>query len=379
MVRQNIRSKDAEKLLQVFGVDGEYGRHYSFLKAMAAAWNVLIDPKVRATFKIDLDQVFPQKELVEQSGASAFEHFRNSLWGAKGTGDKGQELELGMVAGALVNEKDIQKSLYTPDVTFPENVPDKEAGIFFSKMLMALSTEGEMMTRYKENSAIDGKKKCIQRIHVTGGTNGILVDALRRYRPFTPSFIGRAEDQCYLLSVLCKKEMPRLAYLHEDGLIMRHDKEAFAHEALKAAKFGNIIGDYIRTLYFSEYARMLTNDVNSLKDILNPFTGCFISRIPVTIVMLRFALKGAGFFEEGNEEYGQRFFFENAPRLEKAIDFIRGDNSMFKQQVDKERKGWNLFYDALDAIENLKNKQDTLASSIVTRAREIIDACKIIN
>ncbi|MFI5293300.1 MAG: hypothetical protein ACHQ02_10580, partial [Candidatus Limnocylindrales bacterium] len=43
-------------LRDVFGVDGAYGRHYSCLKAITALWQVLIDPGVRGTFKIDLDQ-----------------------------------------------------------------------------------------------------------------------------------------------------------------------------------------------------------------------------------------------------------------------------------------------------------------------------------
>jgi len=73
-----------EKYLNIFGVDGEYGRHYSFLKAIAALWNYLIDPEIKATFKIDLDQVFPQKELVDETGKSVFEHFCTDLWGATG-------------------------------------------------------------------------------------------------------------------------------------------------------------------------------------------------------------------------------------------------------------------------------------------------------
>jgi len=96
-------------LRRVFGVDGEYGRHYSFLKAIAAFWNVLIDPEIKATFKIDLDQVFPQSELIEQTGASAFEHFQTPLWGATGRDAEGQPIELGMIAGSLVNQQDIQK------------------------------------------------------------------------------------------------------------------------------------------------------------------------------------------------------------------------------------------------------------------------------
>ncbi|MCK5078242.1 MAG: hypothetical protein KAR38_17805, partial [Calditrichia bacterium] len=183
-------------LHEVFGVDGKYGRHYSFLKAISAFWNVFIDTEIKATFKIDLDQVFPQEKLIKETGLSAFEHFKTPLWGAKGEDIYGNSLELGMIAGALVNHDDIEKSLFTPDVTFPNRKINGDEYIFFSKLPQALSTRAEMMTKYND-SEYDVKSNCINRIHVTGGTNGILVDALKKHKPFTPSFIGRAEDQAY--------------------------------------------------------------------------------------------------------------------------------------------------------------------------------------
>ena len=63
--------RDPQEILEFIGVDGEYGRHYSFLKAISAFWSIFIDPAVKATFKIDLDQVFDQDMLVEQTGESA--------------------------------------------------------------------------------------------------------------------------------------------------------------------------------------------------------------------------------------------------------------------------------------------------------------------
>ena len=349
--------------LEIFGVDGEYGRHYSFLKAISALWAETKNPGVKATFKIDLDQVFPQQELVEQSGASAFEHFKTPLWGARGTDADGNAVELGMIAGALVNERDIHKGLFTPDVLFPAGATSLEEQFFFSKMLMALSTEGELMTRYGEEG-IDGSTECIQRIHVTGGTNGILVDSLKRHRPFTPSFIGRAEDQSYILSVLMA-EGEKLAYIHEDGLIMRHDKEAFAGDAIKAASFGNMIGDYIRTLYFSEYACALTNeDIDAIKEIANPFTGCFITPIPTTVVMMRFCMKAAQFFLAGEHAKGTEFIEASHPRLAHAMEFVRND---LREQYLREREGWNQFYDLLE------KQSDTLRA----KATEIIDSCLV--
>ena len=88
------------------------------MKAMAAFWNVFIEPQVKATFKIDLDQIFPQQTLVEQTGDSAFEYLTTTLWGASGTDFQGRPLELGMIAGVLANESDIDKSLFTSDVPF---------------------------------------------------------------------------------------------------------------------------------------------------------------------------------------------------------------------------------------------------------------------
>ena len=65
--------RDSSALYEIFGVDGNYGRHYSFLKAVSAFWNVMIEPEIKGTFKIDLDQVFAQEELIRETGRSALE------------------------------------------------------------------------------------------------------------------------------------------------------------------------------------------------------------------------------------------------------------------------------------------------------------------
>jgi hypothetical protein len=367
--------KNKVKLLSVFGVDGEYGRHYSFLRAISLFWNIFIQPEIEATFKIDLDQVFPQKELVEQTGASAFEHFKTPLWGAHGSDSNEKPLELGMIAGALVNQKDLDKSLFTPDVPFPNRSPYPDEYIFFSTLPQALSTEAEMMTRYDTNE-LDGKRTCIQRIHVTGGTTGILVDSLRRFRPFTPSFIGRAEDQAYILSVLLNPGT-KPAYVHKDGLIMRHDKKAFVQEAMKSAYVGKLVGDYVRILYFSAYAKALADDVRKLKETIDPFTGCFVSRIPTTVVYLRFAFKAASFFDEHKKEQGLEFVQTGVERIMSALKFVDGDNSLLKQHYEKERLGWNLYYDTLSAVEDGLKNGDAFALELQTKAKSIVSDCAI--
>ena len=382
------------RLREVFGVDGAYGRHYSFLKAIAALWQVLIDPGVRGTFKIDLDQVFPQETLVAETGRTALEHLGTPLWGAHGLDASGPEVELGMIAGALVNERHIGRGLFTPDVDYPSRPLAPDQYVFFSGLPQALSTRAEMMERY-DTPERDGTGVCLERIHVTGGTNGILVDALRRHRPFTPSFIGRAEDQAYLLSVLggpgegmAGASVPRLAYAHAAGLIMRHDKEAFAGEAIAAAEAGKLVGDDVRILHFSAYARAIAGmsgttaareaaapDLTDVKSILDPFTGCFVSRLPVTVVMLRFALRVARAFQDRRTSLGMEMAEIGARRIDEALTFTVGDG--FRAALARERAAWHLYYDALDALEAALWAGDPVALELRDRAREIVAATRV--
>lgn len=365
-----------KELSTVFGVDGEYGRHYSFLKAISALWQVFINSQVKATFKIDLDQVFPQQELCEQSGSSALRHLCTPLWGATGRDEQNREVELGMVAGALVNHDDIHNSLFSPDVVFPASKKlSADELIFHSSLPQALSTQAEMMTRYPAKD-IDGKKKVLQRVHVTGGTNGILTEALRKHRPFTPSIIGRAEDQAYLLSVLFAQK-PALRYLHEPGLIMRHDKQLFAGEAISAAAVGKRVGDYIRILLFSFYGKALPWPLDNIKKVIDPFTGCFMSPIPVTVVYLRFLFEILAKIQGGQKKQAVEFAQSGAQRLNKLIDWLSGGENPLKDVYDREKSGWDLYYDILDVAEEKLEKQDGFALKMREKIRGIIQDCFI--
>ncbi len=375
--RHYLGEEGAVEKLSIFGVDGEYGRHYTFLKAIAAFWQVLIDPQIKATFKIDLDQVFPQEQLRQATGLSAFEHLKTPLWGASGLDADDQPVELGMIAGALVNEDDIAQDLFTADVPFPAAEGDfsLDEWVFFSQLPQALSTEAEMMARYT-TADLDGEKTCLQRVHVTGGTNGILVDSLRRYRPFTPSFIGRAEDQAFLLSTFPEPGV-RLVYLHQSGLLMRHDKKAFAQDAIQAAQVGKLVGDYVRILYFSAYAQAIGGDIRQIKDRLDPFTGSFISYIPTTLTTLRFALKVEALFTAGETQQAVKFLELGTQRIGQAIQFTAGDSDKLNQQYLQERQGWALYYDTLTALEKGIQDGDPFAENLCRKAKEMISALAI--
>ncbi len=375
-VRNYLPEEKPESLFEVFGVDGEYSRHYSFLKAIAALWQVLINPEIKGTFKIDLDQVFPQKNLEEESGNSAFEHFKTPLWGSTGTDNNKEVVDLSLIAGALVNERDINNSIYTPDVDFPSKIARADELIFSSWLCSAISTRAEMMTRY-DNEYINGVDSCLQRIHVTGGTTGILVDALRKYRPFTPTFIGRAEDQAYIISVLHKNPDMNLRYLHKDGLFMRHDKMAFASQAIEAAKIGSMIGDYIRILVFSQYTLALPWPQKKTKELIDPFTGSFVSKIPISIVYLRFALKVASFFEERQNNQGLEFYNVGIARLYRVIKRLIKEPDYYNRVYKKEQKSWNIYYDILDFLEKALVAGDDFGLKIKKKAEDIVENCLI--
>jgi len=373
-------SGEFDLLKKTFGVDGEYGRHYSFLKALPALWAVLENPELKATFKIDLDQVFPQKELVAETGKSAFEHFKTPLWGAFGKDSENREIELGMIAGALVNEKDIVSGLFTPDIPWPETLPKGENLFFYKLRPMAVSSRAELMTRYggkNSGEALDGESTALHRIHVTGGTNGIRFDALRRHRPFTPGFIGRAEDQGYLLSVLSgKSDNPLLRYAHASGLVMRHDKEAFAGDAVKAGKAGSYVGDLVRLFVFSYYSEFLPGGSAEVKREIDPFTGCFITPFPATLALLRLALHlldtEASSYEDRKDLLvlaGERLPAWINKGEEKAVEL--------KDQWITERNAWDSYYDALDRLEKALSEEnpDALESSKLFKV--VLEHCRI--
>jgi hypothetical protein len=233
-----------------------------------------------------------------------------------------------------------------------------------------------MMTRYGEGE-LNGRDRCIQRVHVTGGTCGILVDTLRRYRPFTPTFIGRAEDQAYILSVLLKEGSGNLRYAHEAGLFMRHDKKSFAGEAIQSAYIGKLIGDYIRILLFSYYAKALPWSVEQIKDTIDPFTGCFVSYIPFTVVSLRFALGGALFFKDGKPNEGFDLLQMGTIRLHDIIKELSETSNPLHERFRKEKKAWNIFYDLLDKVEAGLKRRDPFALDLERKAKELIKISRI--
>ena len=326
---------DDKKAARAFGVNGSYGRHYSFLKAILAVWHSAINPETCFTFKIDLDQVFDQPVLLKKHGKTALQLLCNPYWGGSALDANGIQVDLGMIAGGLVNEADSDADEFIADVARPDTKKllsqISSRRVFCSQWPQAISTETEIAQMHHN----------YQRVHVTGGTTGICVDALYKWRPFTPGFISRAEDQAFALSAFEFGDY--LSHLHAAGLIMRHDKAAFAGRSIKHAADSKAIGDIERLLFFSQYTNILPTKQSDIIQHIWPFSSCFISPNPEILAGLIFALDGS--FKGG------KYVEDGAVRLLKSIEFCR---DKMEVQLAEEKQGWASFYDAIQFSDEIK-------------------------
>jgi len=95
------------------------------------------------------------------------------------------------------------------------------------------------------------------------------------------------------------------------------------------------------------------------------------------VVFLRFAFKAASFFDAGKDEQGLEFIKNGAKRIMNSLDFVIGENSLLRQHFEKERLGWNLYYDTLSAVEDGLNKGDGFALDLKEKAESIVRQCAI--
>ena len=262
-----------------------------------------------------------------------------------------------MIAGGLVNRADLDTSVFTPDVARIPPASSSENVVFFSRLPQVLSTEAEIASRYGSGE-VDRIGYAQERVHVTGRTNGVLVEGLRRWRLFTPSVFGRAEDQAYLVSGLGGDTRP--AYVHEPGLIMSHNKAGMIADVIRDNAGSKHIGDLIRTLLFSEYVTA------QQKTLLDPFTGCFVSRIPVTVASLRFALHALD--PNCTHADAQKYLIEGVRRLREAAANVADLGRI----VRREQEQWNVFYDALDAIDGGLLRHEAWASRTRLAAHRVV-------
>ena len=60
-----------------------------------------------------------------------------------------------------------------------------------------------------------------------------------------------------------------------------------------------------------------------------------------------------------------------------ALDFTQGAKSRLEEQYERERRGWDLFYEVLDAVEAALEDKDDFAVALRRRAGELVAACRL--
>jgi hypothetical protein len=117
--------------------------------------------------------------------------------------------------------------------------------------------------------------------------------------------------------------------------------------------------------------------VEQIKDIIDPFTGCFVSYIPFTVVSLRLALEGASFFKDGKPNEGFDLLQMGTNRLHEIIKKLSETSNPLREGLRKEKKAWNIFYDLLDKVEEGLERGDPFALELKEKAKELMKTSEI--
>ena len=139
---------------------------------------------------------------------------------------------------------------------------------------------------------------------------------------------------------------------------MRHDKADLIPDVIRASAGSNHIGDLLRMWLFSAYAGM------DHKALLDPFSGCFVSRLPLAITGLRFGLHA---LHLDSADAAAVYLREGTKRLEESDVTV----AALADTVRFERAGWTVFYDALDLIEQGVARGDEGFAELVVAARTV--------
>ena len=64
-------------------------------------------------------------------------------------------------------------------------------------------------------------------------------------------------------------------------------------------------------------------------------------------------------------------------RIQNSLKFIDEETGLLRQGLKKERLGWDIYYDVLEALENGLKEKDGFAIKLQNKARGIMQRCLI--
>ena len=126
--------------------------------------------------------------------------------------------------------------------------------------------------------------------------------------------------------------------------------------------------------------RSLPWQYEKIKKTIDPFTGSFVSHIPFTTVCLRMALKATSLFAEKTEEKDLEcleFLKLGIKRVDETINSLTDDPDNLAKSFEREKRGWDIYYDILDNIEQGLKEKDDFALSMQKKAKKLMEKFKI--
>jgi phage tail tape-measure protein len=82
-------------------------------------------------------------------------------------------------------------------------------------------------------------------------------------------------------------------------------------------------------------------------------------------------------FNEQEMDKGLELVTNGTQRLAEALEYTRGKDRRLQKQYEAERRGWDLYYDILDVVEQAIQNKDPFALQLQQKAKAIINDCKV--
>ena len=105
------------------------------------------------------------------------------------------------------------------------------------------------------------------------------------------------------------------------------------------------------------------------KDYLDPFTGAFVSRLPLTVSSLRLAIHALSLPEAEADAYLR----SGASRLRIADSQVHG----MVEAVAAERRGWHQLYDRIEEIDEGLSQGSLILSEVAAEIAGIVNEAEV--
>ncbi len=87
--------------------------------------------------------------------------------------------------------------------------------------------------------------------------------------------------------------------------------------------------------------------------------------------------KAASFFAMRQHALGAQFIRNGAKRIIHAVDFVHGEESRLKRVYERERLGWEVFYDVISAVQKAIQDEDGFALELKKKTGDIVEGCTL--